>query len=107
MNHCRQGVAATTVLHYILMKKGISGTATHGYETIIKGQFALTSNSNAYNNRILFIKLFPINLKKGGSMNKGEIIAAVASESGINKTEAEKALNSITGNITKSGSSGK
>ena len=35
-------------------------------------------------------------------MNKGELIAVVAKEAGINKTEAEKALNSITGNITKS-----
>ncbi len=35
-------------------------------------------------------------------MNKVELITAVASDAGINKTEAEKALNSITGNITKS-----
>ncbi len=35
-------------------------------------------------------------------MNKGELIAAVASNAGINKTEAEKAVNSITANITKS-----
>jgi DNA-binding protein HU-beta len=35
-------------------------------------------------------------------MNKGELIAAVAGEAGIKKSEAEKALNSITANITKS-----
>jgi DNA-binding protein HU-beta len=35
-------------------------------------------------------------------MNKGELIAAVAGEAGINKAEAEKVLNAITGSITKS-----
>ena len=35
-------------------------------------------------------------------MNKGELIEAVAKGAGINKNEAGKALNSITGNITKS-----
>lgn len=35
-------------------------------------------------------------------MNKGELIEAIAKDAGINKTEADKALNSITGNITKS-----
>ena len=33
-------------------------------------------------------------------MNKQELIAAVASDSGLTKVEAEKALNSVTSNIT-------
>ena len=35
-------------------------------------------------------------------MNKGELMAAIADDAGISKSAAEKALNSITGNITKS-----
>ncbi len=33
-------------------------------------------------------------------MNKQELIAAVANDSGLTKVEAEKALNSVTANIT-------
>jgi DNA-binding protein HU-beta len=35
-------------------------------------------------------------------MNKGELMAAIADDAVINKSAAEKALNSITSNITKS-----
>ena len=34
-------------------------------------------------------------------MNKQELIAAIADDSGLTKVEAEKALNSMTTNITK------
>ena len=33
-------------------------------------------------------------------MNKQELIAAIADDSGLTKVEAEKALNSVTSNIT-------
>ena len=33
-------------------------------------------------------------------MNKQELIAAIANDSGLTKVEAEKALNSVTSNIT-------
>ncbi len=33
-------------------------------------------------------------------MNKQELIAAIATDSGLTKVEAEKALNSVTSNIT-------
>ena len=39
-------------------------------------------------------------------MNKGELISAIANDAGISKKDAEGALNSITGNITKSLKSG-